>query len=212
MTPERSDPLSLEEVRVGAAYDAERAEERRRVAELKRFRRVHLGESLALVFENRDTIRSTLEEALRTERVEDPERVAGEIAAFNAVVPTPGDLAATLFLEVDDPADLNAAVVRLDGVEDTVFIEVAGSRVRGVPEEVFPPGESRARPLPAVQPRAGSAGRHPERRAGDGGHGSPGLRDDRRAGRGPPSGDRQGPLIRGRPQRRRSAPAAATVR
>ncbi len=142
VTPERSDPLSLEEVRVGAAYDAERADERRRIAELKRFRHVHLGDALALVFENRDTIRSTLEEALRTERVDDPERVAGEIAAFNAVVPPPGDLAATLFLEVDDPADLNAAVLRLDGVEDTVFIEVAGRRVRGVPEEVFPPGES----------------------------------------------------------------------
>ena len=141
MTPEASDPLSLEEVRVGEAYEAARAEERRRVADLKRFRRVHLGESLALVFENRDTIRSTLEEALRTERVDDPARVAGEVEAFNAVVPAPGDLAAALFLEVDDPADLNAAVVRLDGVEDTVFLEVAGARVRGVPEEVFLKGE-----------------------------------------------------------------------
>jgi len=142
MTPERSDPLSLDEVRVGAAYDTERADSRRRVAELKRFRRVHLGDALALVFENRDTIRSTLEEALRTEHVEDPAQVEDEIAAFSAVVPEPGDLAATLFLEVDDPADLNATLLRLDGAEDSVFIEVAGKRVRGVPEEVFPRGES----------------------------------------------------------------------
>jgi hypothetical protein len=119
-----------------------RGDERRRVAELKRFRRVRLGESLALVFENRDTIRATLEEALRTERIDDPERVAGEIAAFNAVIPAPGELTATLFLEVADPADLNAALMRLDGIERTVFLEVAGARIRGVPDDVFAPGES----------------------------------------------------------------------
>jgi hypothetical protein len=139
---EGSAPLRLDEVRVGAAYEAMRADERRRVAELKRFRRVHLGDSLALVFENRDTIRATLEEALRTERIDDPERVAGEIAAFNAVIPAHGELTAALFLEVADPADLNAAVMRLDGIEQTVFIDVAGTRVRGVPDEVFAPGES----------------------------------------------------------------------
>jgi len=142
MTFEGSAPIRLDEVRVGQAYETMRGDERRRVAELKRFRRVHLGDSLALVFENRDTIRSTLEEALRTERIDDPERVAGEIVAFNAVVPAPGELAAALFLEVADPADLNAAALRLDGVERTVFLEVAGARIQGVPDSVVPPGES----------------------------------------------------------------------
>jgi hypothetical protein len=142
MTLEGSAPIRLDEVRVGQAYETMRGDERRRVAELKRFRRVHLGDSLALVFENRDTIRSTLEEALRSERIDDPARVAGEVVAFNAVVPAPGELAAALFLEVADPADLNAAALRLDGVEQTVFLEVAGTRIRGVPDAVFPPGES----------------------------------------------------------------------
>jgi hypothetical protein len=142
VTLEGSAQLDRDDVRAGAAYDLARGEDRRRVAELKRFRRIHLGETLALVFENRDTIRSTLEEALRTERIDDPDRVAGEIAAFNAVVPEPGQLAAVLFLEVADPADLTAAAAQLQGVESTVFIEVAGTRVRGVPEAVSPPGES----------------------------------------------------------------------
>jgi hypothetical protein len=142
MMLEGSDPIRLDEVRVGQAYETMRGDERRRVAELKRFRRVHLGDALALVFENRDTIRSTLEEALRTERIDDPDRVAGEVGAFNAVVPAPGELTAALFLEVADPADLNAAALRLDGVEETVYLEVAGTRVWGVPEAVSPPGES----------------------------------------------------------------------
>jgi hypothetical protein len=142
VTPEGSAHLDLDDVRVGAAYELARGAERRRVADLKRFRRIQLGDTLALVFENRDTIRSTLEEALRTERVDDPDRVASEIAAFNAVVPEPGELAAMLFLEVADPADLAAAVAELQGIEETVFIEVAGTRVRGIPEAVSPPGES----------------------------------------------------------------------
>jgi hypothetical protein len=142
VTLEGSTPLHAGEVRVGTAYDAARADERRRIADVKRFRRVHLGESVALVFENRDTIRATLEEALRTERIDDPVRVAEEIAAFNAVVPSQGELAAAVFLEVADPADLNAALLRLDGIEETVFIEVAGTRVRGIPERVFPHGEA----------------------------------------------------------------------
>jgi hypothetical protein len=132
----------LDHVRVGAEYELARGPERHRIAELKRLRRIQLGDSLALVFENRETIRSTLEEALRTERVDDADRVAGEIAVFNAVVPGHNQLAAVLFLEVADPADLATVAVQLQGVEHSVFVEVEGSRVRGVPEVVSPPGES----------------------------------------------------------------------
>jgi hypothetical protein len=142
VTIDGSPQLDLDDVRVGAAYEEARGDERRRVAELKRFRRIQLSDTLALVFENRDTIRSTLEEALRTERIDDPDRVGTESAAFKAVVPAPGELAALLFLEVADPADLAAAAAHLEGVEHSVFLEVAGSRIRGVPESVSPPGES----------------------------------------------------------------------
>jgi hypothetical protein len=144
VTPEGPARIDLGDVRVGPGYELARGDERHRIAELKRSRRIHLGDTLALVFENRDTIRSTLEEALRTERIDDPDRVAGELAAFNAVVPEPGQLAALLFLEVADPADLSAAAAHLEGIEQAVFIEVDGKRVRGVPEAVSPPGESAA--------------------------------------------------------------------
>jgi hypothetical protein len=144
VTPEGPARIDLGDVRVGAGYEIARGDERHRIAELKRSRRIHLGDTLALVFENRDTIRSTLEEALRTERIDDPERVEGELAAFNAVVPEPGQLTALLFLEVADPADLSAAAAQLEGIEHAVFIEVDGTRVGGVPEAVSPPGEGAA--------------------------------------------------------------------
>jgi hypothetical protein len=144
VTPEGPARIDLGDVRVGAGYELARGDERHRIAELKRSRRIRLGDTLALVFENRETIRSTLEEALRTERIDDPDRVEGDLAAFNAIVPEPGQLAALLFLEVADPADLFAAAAHLEGIEQAVFIEVEGKRVRGVPEMVSPPGESAA--------------------------------------------------------------------
>ena len=144
MNPEGPARIDLGDVRVGAGYELVRGDERHRIADVKRSRRIHLGDTLALVFENRETIRSTLEEALRTERIDDPARVESELAAFNAVVPEPGQLAALLFLEVADPADLAAAAAQLEGIEQAVFIEVDGRRVRGVPEAVSPPGESAA--------------------------------------------------------------------
>jgi len=144
VTSEGPARIDLDDVRVGAPYELARGDERHRIAELKRSRRIHLGDTLALVFENRDTIRSTLEEALRTERIDDPDRVGVELVAFNAVVPEPGQLAALLVLEVADPADLSAAAAHLEGIEHAVFIEVGGTRVRGVPEAVSPPGESAA--------------------------------------------------------------------
>ena len=142
MTSEGSPRLGLDDVRAGSAYEAARADERRSVAELKGPRRIRVSDTLALVFENRDTIRSILEETLRTERLDDPDRIAGEIAAFNAVVPEPGQLGALLFLEVADPADLGAAASDLPRIEHSIFVEVEGSRSRGIPEEVAPPGES----------------------------------------------------------------------
>jgi hypothetical protein len=142
VTSEGSPRLGLDDLRTGSAYEAARADERRSVAELMGPRRIRLSDTLALVFENRETIRSILEETLRTERVDDPDRIAGEIAAFNAVVPEPGQLGALLFLEVADPADLGAAASDLPRIEHSIFVEVEGSRSRGIPEEVAPPGES----------------------------------------------------------------------
>jgi hypothetical protein len=144
VTPEGTAPIDAGDVRVGAGYELARGDERHRIAELKRSRRIHLGDTLALVFENRETIRSTLEEALRTERIDDPDRVRVELGAFNAVVPESGQLAALLFLEVPDPADLSAAAAHLEGIERAVFIEVDGTRVHGVSEAVSPPGETAA--------------------------------------------------------------------
>ena len=136
------DKLSPSDIRVGAEYEEIRGEARRGVAELKRHRRVTLGDQLALVFENRETIRSALEELVRAEHVTDPVRLAGDVGAFNALIPALGELGATLYLEIADPADLGVAASQLQGVERCLYLEVAGTTTTAHAEIVTAPDET----------------------------------------------------------------------
>lgn len=128
-------PLAVNDVRPPAAYEPVRAEARRQVIELKRHRRIALSPILSLVFENRDTVRSVVEELLRAERIDDPERIAEEVEVFNALIPGERELSATLFLEITDQAELAQRLGDLRGIEEAVHLEVDGERVAQLHEE-----------------------------------------------------------------------------
>lgn len=132
-------PLAVSDVRPPAAYEPVRAEARRQVIELKRHRRVQLGPLVSLVFENRETVRAVVEELLRAERIEDPERIAEELEVFNALIPADRELSATMFLEITDPAELAERLNQLRGIESSVHLEVDGDRV----EQAHEGGRSR---------------------------------------------------------------------
>jgi len=128
-------PLAASDVRPPAVYEPVRAEARRHVIELKRHRRVSLGPLVSLVFENRDTVRAVVEELLRAERIEDPARIAEELAVFNELIPGDRELSATMFLEVTDPAELAQRLGELRGIEAAVHLEIDGERVDQFHEE-----------------------------------------------------------------------------
>jgi hypothetical protein len=122
-------PLAVSDVRPPAAYEPVRADARRQVIELKRHRRVSLGPLVSLVFENRETVRAVVEELLRAERIDDPDRIAEEVAVFNELIPGDRELSATMFIEVTDQAELAEKLTTLGGIEGAVHLEVDGERV-----------------------------------------------------------------------------------
>jgi Protein of unknown function (DUF3501) len=130
-----SEPILPDEVRLGDAYEQPRAEQRAMLVDQQRERRVPIGDSLSLVFENRRTLLASLEEMLRTERTDDPERAAAGAAAYNDVLPAGGDLAATLYVEAADPAELAKAVDDLAGIQGSLFLEIGGDRVSAEPDD-----------------------------------------------------------------------------
>ena len=93
-------------------YDYEKVREARRraVIALKAERRVAVGRHLSFVFENRETVWFQIQEMIRAERLVDDAKIAEEIAVYNTLLPRPGELAATMFIEISSAV---AAIVRL---------------------------------------------------------------------------------------------------
>ena len=127
--------LDPRDLRIGAAYESARAVARADAIELRRRRRVDLGHLMSVVFESRETLAAAAEEALRSERIDDTERVGEEAGRFGLLLPPAGGLAATLFLEVSDAAEMASALTELEGVAESVQLEIDGSPVLAT---VFP--------------------------------------------------------------------------
>ena len=73
---------------------------RQEIIEKKKRRRLAVGDKVSLVFENRDTVVFQIQEMLRAERITDLDKIREEIAVYNELIPNPGELSATLFLEI----------------------------------------------------------------------------------------------------------------
>jgi hypothetical protein len=129
--------LDPRELRAGPAYEAVRGDARGAAVELRRRRRVDLGDLLSVVFESRGTLVAAAEEALRAERVDAPARLSEEAGSFGLLLAPDGGLAASLFLEIPDAAELAAALTELDGIAESVELEVDGDRC---PAAVLPLG------------------------------------------------------------------------
>ena len=125
--------IDISEVKDLTAYEKAREAARAAVIEVKTRRRVSVGENITLVFENRETVLFQIHEMVRTERIVDEAKVADEVATYNALVPDPGELSATLFIEIPDIARMNhdqqiAAVNRYQGLDHEAVWLVVGDR------------------------------------------------------------------------------------
>jgi hypothetical protein len=115
-----ADLLSLEQ------YHKDRPRLRAEVLAHKRRRQAPLGPNLTLYFEDRLTMRYQVQEMLRAERIFESEGIAEELAAYNPLIPDGTNLKATMMLEYPDVAERRAALERLRGIEDAVYLEVGG--------------------------------------------------------------------------------------
>ncbi len=140
--------LTPEDIRNLHEYELERPDFRNRVIERKRRRRVALGPLMTLVFENRDTVRFQIQEMLRVERIVQPDKVLHEIETYNELLPGPGEVAATLFIEITDQSRIQEI---LDGF---IGLDEPGRLVLRIGATAYPalfaPGQSREDRISAV--------------------------------------------------------------
>jgi hypothetical protein len=107
-------------------YEKVRDETRRRVIAVKRARRVTVGRHLSFVFENRDTLLFQIQEMCRVERITDDARIQDEIDVYGALLPRPGELSATMMIEIADKEQIKPILDRFMGIDSGrhVWIQV----------------------------------------------------------------------------------------
>jgi hypothetical protein len=128
--------LTLDDIADLRAYERERDAFRAKVIEVKRRRRIAVGTILTMVFENRETIRLQIQEMARVERILSDDGIQTELDIYNALIPEPGHLCATLFIELTSDDQMREWLPRLVGIERSFSLVLAdGSSVRCRPEE-----------------------------------------------------------------------------
>ena len=116
-----------------AEYQQQRAERRKRIAELKKNRRLEVGPFAAFYFESYDTMLHQVQEMLFIEKG-GAAQIPDELAAYNPLIPQGSELVATVMFEIDEPVRRARVLASLGGVEHTAFIRVGGDTIRSVAE------------------------------------------------------------------------------
>ncbi len=125
--------LTLDDIADARAYERERAAMRAHVIDLKSRRRVSLGTVVTVMFENRDTMRYQIQEMARVERTFTDEGIQEELDVYNPLIPEPGQLCATLFIELTSDDQMREWLGKLVGIEHSLVFRLAdGTAVRCV--------------------------------------------------------------------------------
>ena len=133
----RQDLFTLEK------YAEIRKDFRARVIEHKKHRRVPLGEHAALYFEDRLTMQYQIQEMLRIEKIFEAAGIQEELDVYNPLIPDGSNWKATFMVEYADETERRAALARLVGIEQGIWMRVEGF------DPVFPiANEDLARSVP----------------------------------------------------------------
>jgi hypothetical protein len=116
--------LTLDDISDLRAYEREREEFRADVIALKKRRRVSIGPVTTFLFENRETIRFQIQEMARIEKLISDEAIESELAAYNPLIPEPGSLSATLFIELTSDEALREWLPKLVGIEGAIDLRI----------------------------------------------------------------------------------------
>lgn len=118
------------------AYAKARPALRAEVIEHKKIRNVQLGNHVSLLFEDETTLRYQVQEMLRIEKIYEEDGIQSELDAYNPLVPDGSNFKATMLIEYTNEMERKAALAKLIGIEDRLFIQVEGqARVYAIADE-----------------------------------------------------------------------------
>ena len=137
MSPQTSSrKLTLADIADVREYERERDEFRAKVMETKRKRRLSFGTIITMMFENRDTMLLQIQEMAHVEKLTTDEEIQVELDTYNPMIPEPGQLTATVFLELTSDDQMREWLPKLVGIERSFVVVLPnGDRVHSITEE-----------------------------------------------------------------------------
>jgi hypothetical protein len=102
----------------------------------KKHRQVQIGRNATLYFEDRLTMLYQVQEMLRAERIFEDEGIQDELDAYNPLIPDGPNWKATFMIEFPKMEERQAALEKMIGIEDKVWVQVADfSKVYAIADE-----------------------------------------------------------------------------
>ncbi len=132
--PEAAHKITNDDILPPQEYDLRRAALKQNLLPVKKLRRVEVGPFATFYFENYATMWLQVQEMLRIEKG-GAEQLAGELEAYNPLIPQGDELIATMMLEIEDAARRHNTLLTLGGIEETVFLEIGGDKILATPTE-----------------------------------------------------------------------------
>ncbi|AWR96305.1 DUF3501 family protein [Acidianus sulfidivorans JP7] len=129
-------------------YEKVRSDRIKRITEIKKRRRIELGDRLGLLFENRDTVLHQIQEMVYLDKLTKTSDIEEEIKTYYTWLPCNGKVKATLYIYAKDEKDLENVFNTLPGIYNSVFLKVGRKLVQGEPEN----GRDQGHAFSTVQP------------------------------------------------------------
>jgi Protein of unknown function (DUF3501) len=117
-------PVDRAEILDFVTYGESRNEILEQVMKLKIPRRIHLGEHLTLLFENRETIRFQIQEMIRVEQIVKEADIQHEVETYNELLGGEGELGATLLIEIENPDERASLLRKWRTLPEHFFVEL----------------------------------------------------------------------------------------
>src|SRR5262249_28994065 len=94
-----------------------------------------VGPFVTFVFENRETVRFHIQEMARAEALTSDRAIQAELDTYNPLIPGPGELVATMFIELTSKPDLEQWLPKLVGIERAVSLQIGDGVVAAIPDD-----------------------------------------------------------------------------
>lgn len=124
-------PVAREEILDYQTYSEQRQRIREEAMAHKKPRRIHVGDHLTFLFENRVTVRYQVQEMMRAEQLVKETDIRHEIDTFNELLGGEGELGCTLLIEIETPEERDRLLKLWLGLPSHLYAALEdGTKVR----------------------------------------------------------------------------------